>query len=368
MLSNDQSAHMTSSHIIGQESGPQVDKRNGQIHTSALSRYLAALLASVCLAGCAAIKDQHEPTYQGRTLSDWTRDIDPHGGSLVGHEPLAFTAISQIGTNAIPTLLKWLSERDPPEPLKPGLASCFTMPRSARAGFAFCILADKARPAIPNLVQIARRSSDVTRSDLCAIALASIGPEALPSLLSLATNATPETRRCAIYALLRLPDNQSALPAVPVLINSFADKDVTAADIAADILHRLSLPATIVIPALTNAMRSSSAPIRMRAVRCLGWHHEDAVSAIPLFRAAMRDPDFGVRATATNVLRGMGGWQVASDGRWVRRRGTNILHGITSDFFSDAPDSNPQGGANGSQLVHPETNRTPAAAASRRSP
>jgi hypothetical protein len=50
----------------------------------------------------------------------------------------------------------------------------------------------------------------------------------------------------------------------------------------------------------------------------------------------MRDPDYQVRDTATNILRRTGGWEKVDD-QWVRRRGTNTLYGITPDFFTDAP-------------------------------
>src|SRR5437867_7479502 len=179
---------MTPLQIIRQEPSPRVDRRSGQIYAHATGRDLAMLLAAACLAGIAAAADQHEPTYEGRTLTDWTRDLDPHTAVMVGHEPAAWTAIGHMGTNAIPTLLKWMSEPDPPEPLKPHLAPCFTLSRSERAEFAFRILGGTARPAIPGLTRLARTSSAPNRAERCADSLASIGPEAIPSLLSLVTN------------------------------------------------------------------------------------------------------------------------------------------------------------------------------------
>jgi hypothetical protein len=50
----------------------------------------------------------------------------------------------------------------------------------------------------------------------------------------------------------------------------------------------------------------------------------------------MRDPDSEVRSIATNILRRMGGWELVGE-QWVRRQGTNTLHGITPDFFTNAP-------------------------------
>jgi HEAT repeat protein len=297
-------------------------------------RCLAALLASVCIAGAA--NDKHEPTYEGHTLSEWMGDIDPHAGFTVGHEPAAWTAIAHIGTNAIPTLLKWLSEPDPPESPKPELPSCYNLSRSQRAEFAFQILGDVARPAIPELTRLARKSSDPERADRCATSLAYIGPAAIPSLLSLATNAPTQTRSFAIEALAYIPSDQLTKPAVPVLIRCMGDKNDDVANIAADIMNR-TCAAEVVEPALTNALRSPSARTRKWAVRCLGWEEQN-VSIIPLMRAAMRDSNYEVRESATNVLRSWGGWEIRGE-NWVRRWDTSAQNGITPELFnvSQAP-------------------------------
>jgi hypothetical protein len=332
---------MTPSQIIRQEPSPRADRRCGQRHGRTMGRGLATLLATACLVGFAAAGDHHEPTYQGRTLSDWTRDLDPHTMVMVGHEPPAWTAIGHMGTNAIPTLLKWMSEPDPPEPLKPHLAPCFTLSRSERAEFAFRILGGAARPAIPELTRLARKSSDPNRAERCADSLASIGPEAIPSLLSLATNGPRMTRWYAIAALEYFGnDRQLTIPAVPVLIKCMGDRNDDVANKAADVLSRCCSP-EVVVPALTNALRSPSARSRKWAVRCLGWD-EQAVSAIPLLRAAMRDPDYGVRESATNVLRGWGGWELRGED-WVRLRDTSARNGITPDFFRNTRGSNKSG-------------------------
>jgi hypothetical protein len=60
--------------------------------------YAAVLVAAISNAG------DKEPAYNDRTLTEWTRDIDPHALVMLGHEPPEWTAISRMGTNAIPTL------------------------------------------------------------------------------------------------------------------------------------------------------------------------------------------------------------------------------------------------------------------------
>lgn len=301
-----------------------------------MGQHLATLLATVCLAGFAVAADQSEPAYQGRTLSDWTRDFASSGIYIVGHEPPAWTAIHHMGTNAIPTLLKWMSEPDPPEPPMTNVPPGFNMSRSERAGLVFRSLGEIARPAIPELTRLVRASSDYGRAWNCATSLADIGPEAIPSLLSLATNGPPLTRRCAFEALERFIRSPMAVTLVPVLIKCLGDEREDVVNGAASLLWLVDLP-NVVVPALTNALQSSSALTRLWAVRCLGWHDDKAVSAIPLLRAAMCDTDHEVRVSATNALRGMGGWELDREWRWFRPRGTNTLHGITPDFFTNNP-------------------------------
>jgi hypothetical protein len=302
------------------------------------------LLVTVCIAGFVPAADQDEPTYQGRTLSDWTHDFDSHTLVVVGHEPAAWTAIGHMGTNAIPTLLKWMSEPDPAEAFKTNVPPCFNTARSWRAGVALGILGATAGPAIPELTRLARMWSETNRASWddphralgCADCLAAIGPEAIPSLLSLATNAPPLTRWCAFHALERFTSSPEKVVLVPVLIKCLGDEREDVVDQAVELLCQFNLP-DVVVPALTNALQSSSRLTRLFAVRGLGWQDETPVSAIPLLRASMRDPDYKVRESATNVLRSMGGWQLDREGRWFRLGGTNILHGITPDFFTEAP-------------------------------
>ncbi len=80
---------------------PRLDLRGNAGRAPATGLRQALLLASVCLAAIAAASGPSEPTYRGRTLSDWTRAIDPHVPVLAGHEPTEWTAIRHMGTNAL---------------------------------------------------------------------------------------------------------------------------------------------------------------------------------------------------------------------------------------------------------------------------
>jgi HEAT repeat protein len=284
-----------------------------------------------------------------------------------------------MGTNAIPTLLKWISYERPPsqQSSQTGKTVASGLPHSPlspeeqaqRSKYAFEFLGSVAGPAIPELTRLARASSDPKRAENCAAALAFIGPEAIPSLLSLATNAPPWTRCSALEWLQRFARDPEGEQTVSVLISclGYTNTDYNIDGAAQGIL--ISLRPAVAVPVITNALQSPSARARLNAIASLLMYPDEAPAMVPVaaLRAAMRDPDYQVRDMAANILRRTGGWDKVGE-EWVRRPGPNILYGITPDFFTGAPGANPQGGANGRQPFGSETNRTPAAAASRRSP
>jgi hypothetical protein len=201
-----------------------------------------------------------------------------------------------------------------------------------------------ARSTIPELTRLARTASSPRRADIFVGALASIWPDALPSLVSLTTNGPPWTRCAALDSLEGfVSDPAVAAPLVPMLMSCLSDTnmdtDYPVTGPAGSVLDAMD-PA-IVVPALTNALQSASAWTRYRALGCLWVFHEAnptniPTSTVPALRAAMRDPDSKVRSTATEFLRRMGGWELVGE-QWVRRHGTNTLNGITPDFFTEAP-------------------------------
>ena len=297
------------------------------------------------LAGIAA--DQ-EPSYNGRLLSQWLVDLQL---GQVGDNPTE-VAVRAMGTNAIPTLLKWISyEQSPSERSSPseetGRRSYTLSPeeRAVRTKYAFAFLGSAARPAIPELTRLARTSSGPDRAQRCADSLAYIGRESIPSLLSLATKGPPVTRRCAIDALARFAGDPAAAAVVPVLITCLDDtnKVVPIYGAAELTLLSLRLPA-VVAPALTNALRSPSARTRLRVVQCLLLFEafadtrlpSEVPAMLPAVRAAMRDPDREVRVGATNVLRRWGGWELVGE-PGVGTPGTNRAHAATSELFTNAP-------------------------------
>ena len=247
------------------------------------------------LAGTSNAADK-EPSYQGRTLTDWTRDIDPHALVMVGHEPPEWTAIRSMGTNAIPTLLRWIAEKDPPEPQKPNLAPCYTLVRSERAEMAFHILGETARPAIPELTRLALTTRDPDRADTCINLLASIGPVSLPSFIEILTSGKYRAQFSALEGLPTLHTDHT--PAMPAMIKCLTGKNESLGFRAAQTLSESSISEAALVPALTNALKTASPAGRARIYRCLCWLKVPARAAVPAIRVALSDPNGDVRTNA----------------------------------------------------------------------
>jgi hypothetical protein len=164
-----------------------------------------------------------EPMYQGKPLSFWLKDY----ARLVFRVPLSTNAtasvmvkeqeeyirkqltgreeldgaVRQIGTNAIPTLLRLLRLKDSALKLKLlALAQGqhifriqFTSAESwnEAASTGFQLLGNKAHSAVPALIQIAddKISSPSQRCALVSLAAIGDGDETVPTLLRYATNA-----------------------------------------------------------------------------------------------------------------------------------------------------------------------------------
>jgi HEAT repeat protein len=238
-----------------------------------------------------------EPYYKGRKLTEWTRDIDPHVAVALGYEPPEWIAITCMGTNAIPTLLRWMAEKDPPEPQKPNLAPCYTIVRSERAKLAFHILGETARPAIPELTRLALTTRDPERADRCIDALAYIGPTSLPSFIQIMTNGSYRAQFSAVESLPAVGADYT--PAMPALIKCLTGKHEDLGSRAAQTLTESSIPEATLVPALTNALTTASPAGRARIYRCLCWLQVPARAAVPAIRAGLSDPNGDVRTNAS---------------------------------------------------------------------
>jgi hypothetical protein len=155
-----------------------------------------------------------EPSYQGRTLLDWLSEVAYHAPSEKRER--AGEAIRQMGTNVIPYLLTDLGDANPQQ-LKYARADVRSADeRMSQAAWAFDALGALGKPAIPQLVKLLKVSPGYA-----PCALAGIGRDALPELLTALTNdvfwVRDNTAACLANAIYRGKiTGQDALPAWPI--------------------------------------------------------------------------------------------------------------------------------------------------------
>jgi hypothetical protein len=192
-------------------------------HKAGMGNRVKCVLAVVFLALVGVIGWQvwppSEPLYQNRPLTSWMEvytlgsytplDIKNLSGAAVSE---ADETIRQIGSNAIPTLLRLLRARDPA--LKFNAMSTPAASWNAAAYHGFAALGESAQSAVPSLIEIVNQNISPT-SQGCAIAsLGAIGPsakEAVPTLLRWGTNASEEVN-CWIAPALGAIHAQEGVP------------------------------------------------------------------------------------------------------------------------------------------------------------
>jgi HEAT repeat protein len=271
------------------------------------------LLAFGLVVGIAvwSFKREREPSYQGKSLSEWCENID------VFHDvtsPATENAIRTMGTNSIPFLLKWI-RYEPPSWLEKADSTLErltpdsvynSMMRPFRQSFyaakAFELLGTNATAAIPELTRLMHATNNVHSSSLAAIAMGSMGIEALPPLLhSLAQPHPPSSVFRAISSMGYLGTNTMA--AIPILIEHTRQNDHHVAQDAIRCLGRLELEPQTVVPVLTNLLGATNEQaLRLSALYALKHFGSRATSAIPAILRVTTDADDRIRSGATNAL------------------------------------------------------------------
>ncbi len=297
-----------------------------------------AMLAIVVLA-----TRNREPSYQGKSLSDW---LKPNARQKIDGPlaPETQEAIRQMGTNALPFLLKWVryDTYDPSSRcIKKTLRSLMPAShyddhdsylaqfrwwlerdgldtRAQAAAFAFQPLGDLAQPAIPELTATMNHSPYRGQSLHAIIALSYIGKADIPALSDALTNTNVLNRFCVAgifgYSPALTTNSASVLP---LLVRCLNDPEVGVRSSAAFSLGKLAEQdrshATLVVPALTNCLSSTQRKFgsqRAQVIDALGAYGELAQEAAPLLLKETKAEDLTVpsgspipvRVAATNAL------------------------------------------------------------------
>lgn len=254
-----------------------------------------------CFAVAVAMAADKEPQYQGHSLSYWASQIDPHVVTIAAVNgvpvppPPHQTAIQGIGTNALPTLLKWIAQKDVAD------TSCLRPSHGMQAEWCFGIIGPAARPAIPQLTALALKFPDRQRYDRCISVLNNLAPESAPSLKKILDNG-PDEKRFSIVESFALFDTNTAALLLPGVIRCLVGRTDNLGWRAAQSLSESSLPSQLLLPALTNAVPSASTVGRGRIFRCLYWSKYPAKEAVPVLRKALTDPNSQIRQEAIWAL------------------------------------------------------------------
>jgi len=179
---------------------------------------LALLGAIAVTAFVVPLFRSNEPVYQGRRLSAWLRVVASVNEVEADQ---ATEAVKEMGTNALPTLIRMLGTRESLLKSKLRQAS-FRYPLVWRfnilgadppelAWIGFRILSSHAKPAVPQLIEMLGTEDDLIRSRV-ASSLMAIGPAAFPELLEAYRTRTGRVNSGAATVLYSI-DLQAALKA-----------------------------------------------------------------------------------------------------------------------------------------------------------
>jgi hypothetical protein len=180
---------------------------------------LIALIVAVLLAGGFALHlfQSREPRYQGRSLVEWMDDYGRASASASDVEmDISRRAVKQIGSNAIPFLLKELSTKDTAleERLK------LWLQRQPLVQFHFKYAWEHRLQGLEGFAILEQDAS-------CAV----------PDLVELSRDNDADIRRTALNILCLLKPKQDIL--LPILLQAFHDPSAPIRDIAAVRLHQL---------------------------------------------------------------------------------------------------------------------------------
>jgi hypothetical protein len=284
---------------------------------------LVAVLALAAIGLFLYASRTNEPSFQGRKLGEWLADIEnTHDDSEA--EP-ARNAVRQIGTNAIPYLLRMMRAED--SKLK---QTFFTLLAKAhintvripdatgkhlRATLGFWALGPQASSAIPELTPL---MSNAEIGPLATKALVDIGPAGVeaavvgladtnaivrretagmlgfPGIVRFTTNATP-ARMAVLQAHAEI--------AVPPLIRALSDSDELTRARAATSLGLLGQKPEMVVSALIkNLPETNGWRVPASAAKGLSRFGTNAVAALPALRAIAAHPDSRVRESVAGAI------------------------------------------------------------------
>jgi HEAT repeat protein len=277
--------------------------------------FAVILLIALLAAGVSNLLEPREPSYHGRTLSSWLDGMDADPNPEDGPEE---AAIREIGTNALPNLLKWIPSHD--SSLKTGwinfvnqqdwlpLHPTFARSRSEYAAAAFQVLGPAGAPAVPGLTVLLHHHDPQVRADaaLCLGEIEGGATTALPELGRALTDTDDDVRRQAAWALGNIHENAAEI--IPLLLHELPGNPPEVQYAIVYALGQFGPEAREAVPALVRLVagnpdkKAADDDVRSTAAYALGEIGEDGSTVVPVLIAALNDPDFNIRSQAVEAL------------------------------------------------------------------
>jgi hypothetical protein len=248
-----------------------------------------------------------DPFYQGKRLSVWTREYEANerfrflsqSQNMAAQATPARNAIRELGTNALPSLLRWAGDHDSVFKLQFRKVADWTgskylvdlrMKMSPdeyhyQAELGFEALGPEAKPAVPALIHLLGDRDDEVR--IAALhGLRGIGPAAkaaVPALLGCIQQTNTTVRYFAVFALGTIHEEPGSV--IPVLIEVVkADKGRADTNIG-------------------TTRKPGTSDLADIAIFALGNYGTEAKAAVPTILPCLSHSITYVRKHATNALK-----------------------------------------------------------------
>jgi len=235
-----------------------------------------------------------EPSYQGKSLSEWVDLL------YTTNHTQAMNSIGAIGPKAIPFLFEKARHEDP------------AVQRFYRAIWPKLPL--RQRLPTPKLV-------DPNFPGKIGNALMAVAPQELPRLIAALEDRDPRVRHVAILAIRYMGAKPDA--AVPVLCKLLSDPDDWVRGSALVALGLMGPKAKPAVPAFIATLRFGTnghlVGIRATAAWALGEVGPDAQMAVPWLRQSLSDTNAPMRLSAAIAL-----WRISQD--------TNVVSVVIEQF------------------------------------
>jgi HEAT repeats/HEAT repeat len=256
------------------------------------SRIMTVILVIAIFGGLTLLLlHSREPVYQGTRLTVWCEQY--HTNHWTGRnqelDKQAETAIRNIGTNALPSLLKMIGAKESPVRIK----LLARVPKPWLTRFHVSGVSEYKH----ELAQLRRHGAHGL------IALGAAAKPAIPALIAQLQDKEPDVRYVAVFTLRCLgPTAKDALPALITCIN---DSEFTVQDDAVIGLGTLQQEPERVVPILIDFLQKHSKDTILcpDAMGALSTFRAQANPAVPLLLRLLQDEQANIRSAATNALR-----------------------------------------------------------------